>query len=102
MRQTYWHKSLKITYQFFIHLQGLTRMSHRGGREAAKSNSIRRWRELKVRKSSYDLSRRARWPSSHRRIPIFGQGRTHDSPNLAFCPIGLATPSFSAAQSGDL
>jgi len=39
-----------------ISTQVLARMSHRGGGGAAKSSSIRRPRQLKIRKSSYGPS----------------------------------------------
>src|SRR6266567_6326952 len=61
--------------------QVLARMSHRGGRVAAESSSSRRRRQVKIRKSSYGPSSAVLLAVLAPRVPIFGQGKTHHSPD---------------------
>jgi len=77
-------------------------MSHSAGRVAAKSRSIRRRRQIKIRKPSYGPSPAVLLAVLAPRVRFFVRARHTTSPDLACCPIGLATPSLSAAQSGDL
>jgi hypothetical protein len=66
-----------------------------------KISSIHRRRSSRSGNDPRNLFRRAGSSSSPTRISILCPDKTHPSPNLACCPIGLAPPFLSAAQRDD-
>jgi hypothetical protein len=80
----------------------LTRMSHSTGRVAAKSRSIRRRREVKIRKSSYGPSSAVLLVVLAPRFRFLVRERHTTLPDLLCCATWSRYWLPSAAQSGNL